>query len=67
MLVINASAGATSTVNALGTIMPGYPYGASKACEPGGRCTVLSARGYSKACSDIGLTGIVQREVLLEL
>lgn len=67
MLVINADPAATSTVNALGSIIPGYPYGASKSCEPGGRCTVISARGYSKACSEIGQTGIVQREVLLEL
>ncbi len=67
MLVINADPSATSTVSSMGSIIPGYPYGAVKQCEPGGRCTVLSARGYSSSCTNINQTGIVQREVLLEL
>jgi Tfp pilus assembly protein PilX len=67
MLLINASPTATSTVTGMSTLILGYPYGNEKKCGPGGRCTVLSARGYSKACTDKGLTGTVQREVLLEL
>ncbi|MEZ4104118.1 MAG: hypothetical protein R3B60_02410 [Candidatus Paceibacterota bacterium] len=48
------------------TMIPSYPYGSTKTCEPGGRCAVISVRGYNKTCSNIGSTGTLEREVLLE-
>lgn len=48
--------------------MPGYPL-ATKECEPGARCTVISVKGYNKNCAAVnaGSTyGIVEREVLLQ-
>ncbi len=47
-------------------VIPGYP-DLEKECEPGGRCTVIAARGYSRACAQVTQPGTVQREVLLEL
>ncbi len=48
----------------------GYPSD-SKACEPGGMCTVFSSQGYSASCPDTGLDGsfplgTIQREILVE-
>lgn len=47
-------------------ILPGYPEG-DKTCPAGGVCTILSSKGYSRACEDKDKAGTVQREVLLEL
>ncbi len=48
------------------TIMPGYTDGNTKTCEIGARCTVMSVRGYNRACNNISNYGTVQREVLLQ-
>jgi len=66
VLVIVSDSAATTTVSNMKTIMPGYPDN-DKYCEPGGRCTVISALGYSSTCSNVGTMGTVEREVLLEL
>lgn len=66
-LVIVSDPTATTTVASMQTLVPGYPYGATKECEPGARCTVISVRGYSRECGSITVSGTVQREVLLEL
>lgn len=66
-MVFVSSTTSTTTVTGMETLLPGYPYGDTKDCEPGARCTVISVRGYSRACSAITLSGTVQREVLLEL
>lgn len=66
-LVIVSDPTATTTVTNMQTIIPGYPYGVAKDCEPGARCTVISVRGYSRECGSITVSGTVQREVLLEL
>lgn len=66
-LVIVSDPTATTTVTDMQDIVPGYPYGATKDCEPGARCTVISSRGYSRICGSVNLSGTVQREVLLEL
>lgn len=66
-LVIVSDVSATTTVSSMETLIPGYPYGGNKDCEPGGRCTVISVQGYSSACGNIGTIGTVEREVLLEL
>lgn len=58
---------ATTTITNMQDLVLGYPYGDIKECEPGARCTVISVRGYSRACGAIGVSGTVQREVLLEL
>lgn len=44
----------------------GYPE-QDKNCIAGGRCTILSVRGFNKPCASINQVGTVQREVLLEL
>ena len=67
LLVISSDPFSTSTVSGMQTIIPGYPYGLTKDCEPGSRCTVISVRGYSRSCGEINARGTVQREVLLEL
>ena len=48
------------------TLVPGYPGGNTKTCEAGERCTVISVRGYNKACASVSQYGTVQREVLLQ-
>ncbi len=67
ILTIKSPAGATTEVPNMTTIIPGYPYLTDKECEPGGRCTVIAVRGFSRSCTNIGMNGTVQREVLLEL
>ena len=67
ILVITSDLSASTTVNNMQTIMPGYPYGTTKECRPGARCTAISVRGYSRSCGEINARGTVQREVLLEL
>lgn len=67
VLTISSPANATTTVPNMTTIIPGYPYIEDRECGPSGRCTVIAVRGFSRSCSNIGLNGTVQREVLLEL
>jgi Tfp pilus assembly protein PilX len=67
LLVISSDLLATTTVSGMQGIIPGYPYGPTKDCEPGARCTLISVRGYSRSCGEITARGTVQREVLLEL
>ncbi len=57
---------AAVTLTNVPDIIKGYP-ATNKTCQPGGRCTIISAQGYNKACANINVTGTVQREVLLEL
>ncbi len=66
-LVMVSDTTATATISNMDTLILGYPYGATKECEPGGRCSVISVRGYSRDCANISLPGTVEREVLLEL
>jgi Tfp pilus assembly protein PilX len=67
ILVISSDILSPTTVSGMQGIIPGYPYGTTKECEPGSRCTVISVRGYSRSCGEISARGTVQREVLLEL
>lgn len=39
----------------------------SKVCDAGERCTIMSVVGYSSACSATSSTGVLRREILLEL
>ncbi|MEK7639120.1 MAG: hypothetical protein AAB388_03100 [Patescibacteria group bacterium] len=60
-------AGISIPVATIKTVMPGYnkvtdPY----VCQAGGRCTIMSIRGYNRACSLTTSYGTVEREVLLE-
>jgi len=66
ILVLNSDIDGTTTVEGMSGYIPGYPE-PEKECEPDGRCTVIAARGYSRACNQVALPGTVQREVLLEL
>lgn len=67
ILAINSPISSTAQINSMQTIFPGYPYGATKTCNEGGRCTVISVRGYSRVCGSISETGTIERQVLLEL
>ncbi len=61
--------GAGMDIHGLQALLPGYPDSAVKNCEAGARCTIVSVRGYNKACNIVAGSdnfGIVQREVLLE-
>jgi hypothetical protein len=59
--------GATTTEAVVRSIIPGYPISAGDwGCEAGGRCTILSVRGYNKQCTATSTFGTVQREVLLQ-
>ena len=49
----------------MNALVPGYPSD-TKDCEAGERCTVISVRGYNKACANVSQYGTVQREVLLQ-
>ena len=67
ILVLNSEIDATTIVQNMPIdVIPGYPEPEAN-CDPGGRCTVIAARGYSRSCEDIALPGTVEREVLLEL
>ncbi len=57
--------GAKLVIPNMKTLVPGYP-GETKDCNAGERCTVISVRGYNKACSSVSQYGTVQREVLLQ-
>lgn len=65
-LVLSSDLTSAATVNAMNTYFPGYP-ATSKTCPAGGRCTILSAMGYSRDCALRTEAGTVEREVLLEL
>jgi hypothetical protein len=54
------------SVSGMPGLVSGYPDGSTKACAAGERCTVVSVRGYNKACSAITDYGTVEREVLLQ-
>lgn len=58
--------GAGVTISNMTTLVPGYPDGDTKYCEPGARCTVISVLGYNRPCNTITGYGVVQREVLLQ-
>ena len=47
-------------------MIPGFPDGTNKTCEPGTKCSTISVRGYNRPCGNIDGFGVVQREVLLE-
>jgi Tfp pilus assembly protein PilV len=65
-LVASSSAtGAGLVIPNMKTLVPGFP-GDTKDCKAGERCTVLSVKGYNKACSSVSQYGTVQREVLLQ-
>lgn len=66
ILVINSDISASTTVSDIQDYIEGYP-DTEKECAPGGRCTVIAARGYSRSCTNKTLPGTVEREVLLEL
>lgn len=64
--LIADGSGSGVTVNNMPSRMPGYPDGATKSCDAGGRCTVISVQGFNRSCDDIGNFGTVQREVLVQ-
>ncbi len=76
MLIINAdntdgsgNVGSGVKINSMNTVIPGYPAlipNPTKFCEPGGKCAVIAVRGYNKSCTNVGVQGTLQREVLLE-
>lgn len=65
ILVLNSEIDLPTVVEDM-SIIPGFPE-PEKECQPGGRCTVIAARGYSRGCGEISAPGTVEREVLLEL
>lgn len=69
ILTLVSNSSATTTVNSMTTVIPGYPTVPlnKKECGPGGRCSVLSIQGFNRACSNLNLPGTLQREVLLQL
>ncbi len=67
MLTINSEPGdIVSNFNNIQNYIPSSPEN-SIACPSGGRCTVISVRGYNAHCNDIGRIGIVERDILLQL
>lgn len=53
------------TITNMQTLVLGYP-SPTLSCKSSERCTVISVRGYNKACSNVTDNGTVQREVLLQ-
>lgn len=62
MYVFDASAGSAVTYD----ITYYGEDGESEECPAGATCTIVFARGYNRACIDIGTLRTVQREVVLE-
>ncbi|MCD5380990.1 MAG: hypothetical protein LR008_00245 [Candidatus Pacebacteria bacterium] len=54
------------TTTNMTALIPGYPGGDDKFCEPGARCTVISVQGYNRPCNTATGYGTIQREVLLQ-
>jgi len=66
-VVASSSAiGTGVTTTNMVALIPGYPEGNNKYCEPGARCSTVSVRGYNRPCNTTGGFGVVQREVLLQ-
>ena len=66
-LVASTSAlGVGVTTTNMTALIPGFPDGDAKYCEPGAKCSTISVRGYNRSCNTIGGYGVVQREVLLQ-
>ena len=51
--------------HSLKKVFSGYPNN-TKSCNPGGRCTLASVRGYSANCNNKTKSGTLMREILLE-
>lgn len=66
MLTIASDLVSSTTLNNIQTEIPGYPTN-SKECGPGGRCSIISVRGYNRICAAKNEIGSIQREVLLDL
>lgn len=69
-LVVNAypfQEGLTVPEGTVKTHVVGYPKDASFVCEAGGRCSIISVKGYNKKCENTTSYGTVEREVLIEL
>jgi Tfp pilus assembly protein PilX len=70
MVSSTTASGIGATTSNISDYIPGFPTEDDpRYCEPGARCTVISARGYNRACTVIGsgsTYGIVEREVLLQ-
>ncbi len=64
-VVLNSATGITVAGGDLMSEIPGYP-NSDKYCDSGGRCTIVSVRGYSRTCGSKGDHGTIQREVLVE-
>ncbi len=54
------------TLNNVPSHIPSYPTN-DKTCFPGGKCTIMSVKGYNRACAANFPLGTIEREVLLEL
>ncbi len=66
-VVASSSAiGVGVTTTNMTALIPGYPNGTDKFCEPGARCSTISVRGYNRPCNTATGYGVVQREVLLQ-
>lgn len=66
-LVASSSAlGTGVTTTNVANLVPGYPDGNDKYCEPGARCSIISVKGYNRPCDTVNGYGTVQREVLLQ-
>ncbi len=72
MIVMNVDLTADSEMELEGVsrLIPGYTGLTDvKTCDPGGFCTIVSSRGYSRACPSSGTNfpiGTVQRDILVE-
>lgn len=66
LLTLTSDLVSSTTLNNIKTQIPGYPTD-SKVCSPGGRCSIISVRGYNRTCGSKNELGSIQREVLLDL
>ena len=67
-MITPTTLGAGITTVGISTHIPGYPASAGPNwyCGPGERCTLLSVKGYNRACAASYGYGTVEREVLLQ-
>lgn len=66
LIASSTPTGSGVTIPNVASHIPGYAGGTNFTCEPGGRCTIMSVRGYNKPCGQTTTFGTVQREVLLQ-
>jgi Tfp pilus assembly protein PilX len=65
-MIVDETATGDMTINNFNSMFAGFPASKTKACPPGGICTVAEVTGFNRPCGSLLGSGVVRREILLE-